>query len=246
MNFFTILLIVIIIYYFLTSSVRVKKSPNMGLTFLEAKYLISLLAKVAKSDGRVNEFEANLISHILDDLTVQINGTKEDREELKKVYNIEKENIYNAYDIAKKYQKKFNLGLRDRVGRVYFFLNIAYIDGNFSKAEQDIISKICEGLGIHPQIQNEIFARFQKDFKFRGGKEQNYYNKKYIHRKDPYKILGLQKGAKFEDVKKRYRELVRKYHPDILMGRGADEEIIEAGTKRLQEINEAYEEIRKL
>jgi len=59
-------------------------------------------------------------------------------------------------------------------------------------------------------------------------------------KRDPYEILGLSKDATFSEIKKKYRELVKKYHPDILMGKGADEEIIQEGTKKLQEINEAY------
>jgi len=40
--------------------------------FEEAKFLVSLLAKVAKSDGRVNELEARLISETLDDITLRL------------------------------------------------------------------------------------------------------------------------------------------------------------------------------
>ena len=57
--------------------------------------------------------------------------------------------------------------------------------------------------------------------------------------------MGLSKDATFSEIKKKYRELVKKYHPDILMGKGADEEIIQEGTKKLQEINEAYKILKK-
>ena len=57
--------------------------------------------------------------------------------------------------------------------------------------------------------------------------------------------MGLSKDATFSEIKKKYRELVKKYHPDILMGKGADEEIIQEGTKRLQEINEAYKILKE-
>lgn len=62
--------------------------------------------------------------------------------------------------------------------------------------------------------------------------------------KSPYAMLGLKEDASFDEVKKRYRELVKKYHPDILMGRGESEEMIVRSTRKLQEINEAYEEIK--
>ena len=57
---------------------------------------------------------------------------------------------------------------------------------------------------------------------------------------DAFEVLGLSKNASLDEVKARYKELVRQYHPDILMGRGESKEVIERSTKKLQEINEAY------
>ena len=51
---------------------------------------------------------------------------------------------------------------------------------------------------------------------------------------DYYKILGLDKGASAEDVKKAYRKLARKYHPDVNPNN-------KEAHKRFQEINEANE-----
>ncbi len=61
--------------------------------FEEAKFLVGLLAKVAKSDGRVNELEANLISEILDDIVLKLGINSQKRNELKQIYNTEKENL---------------------------------------------------------------------------------------------------------------------------------------------------------
>src|SRR5215469_11609528 len=52
--------------------------------------------------------------------------------------------------------------------------------------------------------------------------------------KDYYKILGVQKKASADDIKKAYRKLARKYHPDVNPG----DKTAEA---RFKEINEAYE-----
>mgnify|MGYP000134082138 FL=1 len=58
-------------------------------------------------------------------------------------------------------------------------------------------------------------------------------------------VLGLSKNASLDEVKARYKELVRQYHPDILMGRGESKEVIERSTKKLQEINEAYGRLKE-
>ncbi len=52
--------------------------------------------------------------------------------------------------------------------------------------------------------------------------------------KDYYEILGLDKKASQEEIKKKYRELAKKYHPDLNQGD-------EGAADRLKEINEAYE-----
>lgn len=54
---------------------------------------------------------------------------------------------------------------------------------------------------------------------------------------DPYKVLGLSPGASDEEVKKAYRRLAMKYHPDRNPG---DEE----AARKMQEINAAYDAIK--
>ena len=54
---------------------------------------------------------------------------------------------------------------------------------------------------------------------------------------DPYQVLGLERGASDEEVKKAYRRLAKKYHPDANPG---DAE----AARKMQEINAAYEQIK--
>ena len=289
----------------------------------EAKILVALLAKVAKSDGHVSESEAAMISEILDDLVRQMGAGERERQALKLVYKLEKENLANVRELAEKYNQTYRPSPSRKTGLIYFFLNLAYVDRGFSAAERRTISQICDGLGIAEHIQSQIFATFERSFygtyyenggsqsssaydeydgystrsggywdkyggrstggygssSYGGGTGYGYggtagsgyggsqsssgsyggysggYSSGYSggsqgygsakSKRDPYEILGLSKDATFSEIKKKYRELVKKYHPDILMGKGADEEIIQEGTKRLQEINEAYKILKK-
>ena len=54
---------------------------------------------------------------------------------------------------------------------------------------------------------------------------------------DPYKVLGLSPNASDEEVKRAYRNLAKKYHPDKNPGD-------EAAARKMQEINAAYEQIK--
>ena len=58
---------------------------------------------------------------------------------------------------------------------------------------------------------------------------------------DPYKVLGIDPTATDEEVKKAYRELARKYHPDNYM----NTPLADLAEEKMKEINEAYETIQK-
>src|SRR5438874_13521397 len=51
--------------------------------------------------------------------------------------------------------------------------------------------------------------------------------------KDYYETLGVSRTASEEEIKKAFRKLARKYHPDVAKGKGTEE--------KFKEINEAYE-----
>lgn len=55
---------------------------------------------------------------------------------------------------------------------------------------------------------------------------------------DPYKVLGVSPGASDEEIKKAYRQLSKKYHPDLNPGD-------ESAARKMSEINAAYEQIQK-
>jgi len=61
--------------------------------------------------------------------------------------------------------------------------------------------------------------------------------------KDPYSILGVSRDATDEQIKQAYRELVKKYHPDNY---SEDNPLKELATDKMQEINEAYDEIQRI
>ena len=214
-----------------------KKQANVD----EAKFLVSLLAKVAKSDGRVGELEARLITQALDDISAKVSGVSSVREYLKEVYNSQKENVDNAYETARNYKQSFRLSYKICIARLTYFLNLAYIDGELNESERRVITNIAYGFDIGKERLDEIIADFANFY----GQEFNTNSYLNLNDKDAYEVLGLSKNASLEEVKARYKELVRQYHPDILMGRGESKEVIERSTKKLQEINEAYGRLKE-
>ncbi|ANE35609.1 DnaJ-like membrane chaperone protein (N-terminal terB-like domain) [Campylobacter iguaniorum] len=237
MNVFLILIAAIVIFYALSKG-YLKNPALQGASKFDlndAKYIIKLLAKIAKSDGNVSKEEAYYISIVLDDICLKL-GNSAIRQELKDTFNAAKQSKESAFGIALEYKTLKNLDTRSSVNLIIFLLNLAYADGEFSSAKRDILNEICDGLGVDKYTKEGLFAEFDKEFK---AKFQTQISK------DPYEILGLSKDASFEEIKKQYRKLARDNHPDFLAGSGADEKLISEATKKLQEINEAYEILKK-
>ena len=119
-----------------------------------------------------------------------------------------------------------------------YLLNFAFIDNEFTQNEMMITEDIANAL----EIKRSDFERLIEQFRaFYAKKEQS----KQFGIQNAYAILGATPDEEMESIKKKYRALVKEYHPDILMGQGKDQSIIDAATAKLQEINEAYEMIKK-
>ena len=59
---------------------------------------------------------------------------------------------------------------------------------------------------------------------------------------DPYKVLGVSPDASDDEIKKAYRQLARKYHPD----KYRDSDLADLASEKMKEVNSAYEEIKKM
>lgn len=265
------ILFIIFWNFVLNFTKSLKQSDQNGeINLNEAKFIIALVAKVAKSDGVISRVEADLISVILDDLTAKFRGSQSDREALKLNFKKYTNSKTSAFRIAFDYKRSCRISQVRALEVMNFLFNLAYVDGILNFSEKQVLVEICDGFEFSEALKAEIFLRFEsffakdrrRDYQRYGGNysdynqknseksRQNYDNsyqnrRNYEQQKSPYEILGVSQNAEFSEIKAKYRELVKKYHPDLLMGKGASQIEIQEATKKLQEINEAYEILKE-
>ncbi|NPA88560.1 MAG: DnaJ domain-containing protein, partial [Epsilonproteobacteria bacterium] len=64
--------------------------------------------------------------------------------------------------------------------------------------------------------------------------------------KNPYQVLGCKETDSTDTIKKAYKKLIKAFHPDIIAGYNLHEDFITFAKIRTQQINDAYNKIRKL
>ncbi len=116
---------------------------------------------------------------------------------------------------------------KSRLQIIHFLLSIAHSDGIIVNSEINIIKKIAKYFWISEYDLNSIEAMFSK--------------KKDI--RNAYLVLGVSSKSSEEELRKAYRKMVKKYHPDKLQG--VSDDIVKMANKKFQAVKDAYELIKK-
>ncbi|WP_421694700.1 TerB family tellurite resistance protein [Aestuariivirga sp.] len=182
--------------------------------------MIALGAKMAKADGVVTQNEISAFKRVFHVPDEELAGVA-------RVFNLAKQDVAGFETYARQVAKLFDARhevLEDVLDGLF---HIAKADHAYHPDEQGFLARVAEIFGFSEADFARIRARHveQPD--------------------DPWAILGLTRTASSEEVRKRYRELVREYHPDRHIAAGVPPEMIEIATARLQKVNEAYDRIMK-
>jgi len=217
-------------------SLKNVKITKESLEHTELGMFVALVAKVAKADGKVDALEAQLIGIMFDDISAVFPKPEHTKSILKEIFSEQKDRFDNLESIAHQLGK---LTKRDKAKQqqfIGFLIQLAFVDGEVSDSEDKILQTIAQAFEFNPDTYHAIFDQFEQ-------MTNNITPKANID--DAYKILGVNKNDDMSMIKKAYRKLVRKYHPDIIKSQGKDEAYMKEATAKTQEINQAYEMIKE-
>lgn len=197
---------------------------------------VALVAKVAKADGKVDALEAELVAHMFDDISNIFPEPSKTKSILKEIFDDEKNQMHNTQDIAHKLGLAIKRDKSKQQQFMGFLIQLAFVDGEVSSSEDLVLQTIASEFEFNPDAYHAIYDQFEKMMK-------NIQPKANIS--DAYKLLGVNESDDMTTIKKAYRKLVREFHPDIIKSQGKSEQYMQEATAKTQEINQAYEMIKK-
>lgn len=182
--------------------------------------VVALSAKLSKSDGVVLQVEADTF------------------ERLFAFEPAEKDNVRWLFRLAaqdtagfESYARALADSVADRPdlkGDIFeALLHIASADGILHGGEDRYLQSVSGIFGYSQTEYRAMRSRFVRDAS------------------DPYEVLGVTRELSNDELKSRYRQLVRDNHPDALAGKGLSRELQDVAARKLASINAAWEAIAR-
>ena len=180
--------------------------------------LLALASLVIKADGKVTQNELDIVRRYF----VSTYG-KTRANEVFKIFN---HNVKNKGISLAKISRLFNLALNyeSKLQVIHFLFGIAKADGNISQLE---IKKLLEFSNLF-KLSYADFLSIKAMF--------------VVESDNAYRILELDKNATIDQIKKSYRDLAKKHHPDKVQHLG--EAYVKAAQNKFQKIQKAYQNIK--
>ena len=190
-------------------------------------HLLSLCSLVIRANGVVTQAELDFVRMQF----VQMYGKERANAVFRKFNELVKGREISAQRVATYVRARTTYETRLQI--IYFLFGIAKADGKVSDDEVQQIREISYYFFINSVDFESIKAMFV-------GYQQNYQQTNE-YRVDAYKILGVSSSATEAEVKRAYRDMAKKYHPDKVI---TDDEAIKKGAEeKFKQVQQAYDQI---
>jgi len=181
--------------------------------------LLALSALIIKADGKIEQKELDFVRSFF----IGQYG-KERADSIFRTFNtqIKKETqhldqLTRIFVLQTAYETRLQI--------LHFLFGIANADGNISDIELQKLSQVARGMRLRLPDFESIKAMFVKNTD------------------NAYKILEVDSNASLDEIKKAYRKMAKKYHPDKL--RGQDPAMIKGAEEKFREVQKAYETLMR-
>lgn len=208
-----------------------------------------LLGHLAKADGRVSATEIQLTESLMSKMGL----SPDHRREAIRLFKAGSADDFNFDAVMSEFKQHCGSSPNLINMLLVNLVNMAMADGVLDDQEAQVLRQVAERLGFSRFAFEQLLRMLnaQSAFKQEQGQYQGQSQGGYQSppRSDElalaYDALGVEKTVTDAELKKAYRKLMSEYHPDKLIGQGMPDGMIKTATERSQEIQSAYDLIKK-
>ena len=181
--------------------------------------LLALSALIIKADGKIEQKELDFVRSFF------IGQFGKDRaDSIFRTFNTQiKKETQHLDQLTRVFVQQ--TAYETRLQILHFLFGIANADGNISDIELQKLSQVATGMRLRLPDFESIKAMFVKNTD------------------NAFKILEVDSNASLDEIKKAYRKMAKKYHPDKL--RGQDPAMIKGAEEKFREVQKAYETLMR-
>jgi DnaJ like chaperone protein len=204
----------------------------------------SVMGHLAKADGRVSEQEVAQAEALI----ARVGLTAEHRQQAIEYFKRGSEADFQLEVAMARFVNEGGRGHRLPLLLLEFLVSMAMADGVIHPAEQDVLNRTAAALGINTRQFQQLLAMLLARHDF--GRQRQYQQGGQAAASGDvlakaYQALGVAPSDSDRDIKRAYRKLMSEHHPDKLIAKGVPEDMLKMATETTQEIQSAYELIKK-
>lgn len=197
--------------------------------------LMLLSGSVMKADGAATKAELEAVKEFL-----RANFTEEEgKDALQMLKKILAAN-YNYRDVCRQIRTRLNYS--GKLELVHLLFKIASADNDISQPEINMIYEMCSLMGVSDADYASIKAAYRAYTNSSSGGQQST-SQRTMTMAEAYSILEIESSATDDEVKRAYRRMAMKYHPDKVNTLG--EQVRRSATEKFKKVGEAYQMIKE-
>lgn len=196
--------------------------------------LFETMGHLAKVDGRVSEDEIRAARSIMHRLGLG----PDDVQRAIRSFNLGKAPGYPMLERARELARRDARRAETRTLFIRLLLEVALAKNRLTRQERAAIWSLCRELGVGrvELAQLEAMLRAQQGFRRSPAGDADS-----ARVRDAYRTLGVTRSASNDDIKKAYRRLMNRSHPDKIAADNPGAEVIAEAERRTREVKHAYE-----
>lgn len=211
------------------------------------KALFVSMGKLAKLDGVVSKQEIDRAEIIMNKMKL----TPELRQQAIHYFNQGKESNYSIDRDLTEFRQKSRGSLSLKQFFLEMLIDMASVDGQIDHAEQHLIEQICQLIGyplamLHAMLKMRGSNYYQNQGQQQGQRRSRSQPRASAASSNPYQVLGVDKSADRQEIRRAYKKLMSQHHPDKLVSKGLPPEMMKVAEEKAKSIQLAWEQVKEL